>query len=552
VDLDRVAAVIRPRSPWEAIDLGFGMVRAWWRPLLPAWLATVAPVWCLLFLFLSGRPGLALFVLWWLRPLFDRVPLHVVSRCLFGDAPSAGTVAADLRQLWARDLLAALTVQRLDPARSFHLPVGQLEGLTGAARRRRKELLDRSGKAAAIWLTAACALFELVLVLALVGLISLLSPQEASLQSALQTAWADETLPYWLGVAIGGLAFLAFLIIEPFYVAAGFSLYLSRRTQLEGWDVEIAFRRLAGRLTGAGRGRGRAAAGVVMVLGLGSVLWAEPRPGVDPRPGVETPGYVHSPSGRHHQPSKDETPAFPPLPVGGRGWERGARGVRGLAAATAADPAEVLRRVLASPDFRTRRKVTTWRLKDRKQEDKPRFELPSLRLPGELITVIAMFAGAVIVVILAALLVGVVRDWRRHGPRREGDEDKDALPEAVFGLDIRPESLPADVPAAAWAAWEQGDTAAALGLLYRGALACLVHRDGLEVAASWTEGDCLTVVRRRAAPASADYFTALTRAWQATAYAHRPPTGEEAKALCAGWRRHFFETAGAGATREAA
>jgi len=532
VDLDRVAAVIRPRSPWEAIDLGFGMVRAWWRPLLSAWLATVAPVWCLLFLFLSGRPGLALFVLWWLRPLFDRVPLHVVSRRLFGDAPPAGTVAADLRQLWGRDLLAALTLQRLDPARSFHLPVGQLEGLTGAARRRRKELLDRSGRAAAIWLTAACAMLELVLVFALLGLIGLLSPQEASLGSALQTAWADETLPYWLGLAIGGLAFAAFLIIEPFYVAAGFSLYLSRRTQLEGWDVEIAFRRLAGRLTGAGRGRGRAAAAVVMVLGLGSVLWAEPRPGVDPRPGVETPGYVHSPSGRHHQPSEG-TAAF----------------------ATAPDPAEVLRRVLASPDFRTRRKVTTWRLKDRapsREESGPRFQLPSFHIAGELITVIAMFAGAVIVVILAALLVGVVRDWRRRGPRRDGDEDRDALPEAVFGLDIRPESLPPDVPAAAWAAWEQGDPAAALGLLYRGALACLVHRDGLEVAASWTEGDCLTVVRRRAAPASAEYFAALTRAWQSTAYAHRPPTGEEAKALCAGWRRHFFETAGAGETREAA
>jgi hypothetical protein len=508
VNLDRVAAVIRPRSPWEAIDLGFSMVRAWWRPLLSGWLATVAPVWCLVFLFLSGRPGLALFILWWLRPLFDRVPLHVVSRCLFGDVPSAGTVAADLRQLWGRDLLAALTVQRLDPARSFHLPVGQLEGLTGAARRRRKELLNRSGRAAATWLTAACALLELVMVLALVGLITLLSPWEASLQAALQTAWADETVPYWLGVAFGGLAFLAFLIIEPFYVAAGFSLYLSRRTQLEGWDVEIAFRRLAGRLTGARRGRGRAAAVALLVLGLGAAGISE-------------------------------------------------AGVRGLAATTP-DPTQVLHRVLASPDFRTRKKVTTWRLKDGKpapEEKSPRFEPPSLRMPGELISVIAMFAGAVMVVILVALLIGVARNWRRRGPRGEADEDKDALPEAVFGLDIRPESLPPDVPAAAWAAWEQGDPAAALGLLYRGALACLVHRDGLEVAASWTEGDCLTVVRRRASPASADYFTALTRAWQSTAYAHRPPAGEETKVLCTGWRRHYSETtetAGMVGAREAA
>ena len=36
--------------------------------------------------------------------------------------------------------------------------------------------------------------------------------------------------------------------IEPFYVGAGFGLYLDRRTQIEGWDIEIAFRRMRLRL----------------------------------------------------------------------------------------------------------------------------------------------------------------------------------------------------------------------------------------------------------------------------------------------------------------
>ena len=185
MDLERVAAVIRPRSPWEAIDLGFGMVRAWWRPVGSAWLATVAPVWCLLFLLFSGKPGLALFILWWLRPLFDRVPLHVVSRCLFGAPPAAAEVAAELPKLWGRDLLAALTVQRLDPARSFHLAIGQLEGLSGPARRRRRSLLDLNGRSAAIWLTAACSLLELIAVGSLFGLINMLSPQGSRLGPAI-------------------------------------------------------------------------------------------------------------------------------------------------------------------------------------------------------------------------------------------------------------------------------------------------------------------------------------------------------------------------------
>jgi len=484
MDLERVAAVIRPRSPWEAIDLGFGMVRAWWRPVGSAWLATVAPVWCLLFLLFSGKPGLALLILWWLRPLFDRVPLHVVSRCLFGAPPAAGAVAAELPRLWSRDLLAALTVQRLDPARSFHLAIGQLEGLSGPARTRRKSLLDYNGRSAAIWLTAACSLLELIAVVSLFGLVNLLSPQGSRLGPAIQAAATDGNLPYWLGLVIGAFSCLAFLIIEPFYVAAGFSLYLSRRTMLEGWDVEISFRRLAGRLLKSTRGR---AAAVLFMLALGGL------------------------------------------------------GAASSFAATPADPSEAIHRILATPEFRTHHKVTRWLPKKAVPPSRPQNmpDLPDLTIASEVIRVVVFVIVGVLIGGLVILIVRGASAWLRRRPALP--EEAGALPEAVFGLDIRPESLPADVAAAAWAAWEQGDAAGALGLLYRGALACLVHRDDLEVAASWTEGDCLAVVRRRAGPAGAEYFGRLTRAWQSTAYAHRPPGREEAKALCDGWRQHYQE-----------
>jgi hypothetical protein len=42
---------------------------------------------------------------------------------------------------------------------------------------------------------------------------------------------------------------LAMTVVEPFYVGAGFGLYLNCRTRIEGWDVELAFRKLAARLT---------------------------------------------------------------------------------------------------------------------------------------------------------------------------------------------------------------------------------------------------------------------------------------------------------------
>jgi hypothetical protein len=36
---------------------------------------------------------------------------------------------------------------------------------------------------------------------------------------------------------------LAALFMEPFYVAAGFAMYLNRRVELEAWDIEQEFRR---------------------------------------------------------------------------------------------------------------------------------------------------------------------------------------------------------------------------------------------------------------------------------------------------------------------
>jgi hypothetical protein len=36
---------------------------------------------------------------------------------------------------------------------------------------------------------------------------------------------------------------IAVLFLEPFFVAAGFGMYLHRRAELEAWDIEQEFRR---------------------------------------------------------------------------------------------------------------------------------------------------------------------------------------------------------------------------------------------------------------------------------------------------------------------
>ena len=43
MDLEKVAAEIRPRQPYEAIDLGVDLGRLFWRRLWSSWFACVIP-----------------------------------------------------------------------------------------------------------------------------------------------------------------------------------------------------------------------------------------------------------------------------------------------------------------------------------------------------------------------------------------------------------------------------------------------------------------------------------------------------------------------------
>ena len=117
-------------------------------------------------------------------------------------------------------------------------------------------------------------------------------------------------------------------------------------------------------------------------------------------------------------------------------------------------------------------------------------------------------------------------------------------------LDVRPESLPDDVPSEAAQLWRAGDPVAGMSLLYRGALAKLVHAYDLSLDESATEGDCLAAVREAQGPV--DYFARLTFGWQCVAYAERAPSDEEARALWEGWGRTFGAGSGFGRDRGSA
>jgi hypothetical protein len=185
-------------------------------------------------------PWLPILVIWCAKPWLDRTILFVLSRAAFGQRTVPADVWRAQRQVWWSQLLFTWTVQRLSPWRSMTQPVYQLEGLSIWKTGARVRQIRRRSMGSAMMMTHAFCLSETALTLALLSLAFWLAPSGRS--------------PELIDILSGGpAAFLllayalayamAVLFLEPFYVGAGFAIYLNRRAELEAWDIEQEFRR---------------------------------------------------------------------------------------------------------------------------------------------------------------------------------------------------------------------------------------------------------------------------------------------------------------------
>jgi hypothetical protein len=107
-------------------------------------------------------------------------------------------------------------------------------------------------------------------------------------------------------------------------------------------------------------------------------------------------------------------------------------------------------------------------------------------------------------------------------------------PDFLFGLDVRAESLPADIAGAAQALAREGRLREALSLLYRGALVRFMD-EGVEFLAGDTEGDCVRRVDAVASVPRRSYFRRIVALWQSLAYAHRAVDARDVEALALDW-----------------
>jgi len=472
MQLDEVTAEIRPRSDWEAVDLGFALVRRdFWRCYVVWWLAvlvpTVAAGW-----WLWDHPLGFLVLFWWWKPAASRMVLFELSRRLFGEQPRWRESLREIPCAWTRRFFYRFTIGRLSPWLPVTLAVEDLEGLRGKAHKQRRQQLARRGEGPVMWIYLMGDLAACWFGLAILILVGMFIPdgQDGAWQTALHSFDpSDPTdIPLLILRVVVGCIMLAMSLTDMFFTGAGFGIYLNNRTWLEGWDVELALKRLARRL-----------GGTLMILLIGFLT-------------ISTVSMAQE----------------------------------------EAEPSQVIAEVKSHPDFKVHTVIDKVPKGSKKQSSWDwNLGGGTLEWLGNLLMYLIIGSLVAFIIwmiwtnrhLLTRKGIGIAK--ARQLPKAR----------VVMGLEVSPETLPDDIPRAALALWQNGRHREALGLLYRGAISQIIESARVEIRESDTERDCLHRVEQAGEMARPDYFRGITGAWMRLAYAgHRPDDGEM-EALCREW-----------------
>ena len=518
--IEDLQLVLRPRGGFQAADLGMALVRANARVIWLAWLAVLLPV--ALLLNLAGwyldKLWLAGLLLWWLKPVFERIPLFVISRAAFGEQVSVGQTLGAQWRFGLGSLPAYLLWRRLGLARSLMMPVDMLEGGTGSLRRQRRHaLLGDYGMAALVtWLMAH---IELLLSVGIVALSGMMVPPDM-LSDTARELWeiirsGDNT---YTSLALNVLGVVAMSVIGPLYVGAGFGLYLDARTRREAWDLELGLRRLRQRLQALQQPLCAAllAIGMSLLLGLSAPAQAQDNSPATPSKqvsDVDGPGPMKRATSDTPLPDTADIndPAAAPRP------------------GNAADPAsqQAFSRAVVQayqhPDFGQQRQRSERISEDEsKPQDRPKRDFPAVL--KSLIELVAQAGSVALYAVLLIVLVLIVLAARRWLPWLRWQRRKDTQTEIEQHALNLPEALPDGIAEHAQRLWQQGHGRQAMALLYRGSVAALDRLGQQPLPPGATEAQCLRASRSLPEAGQRELFADTVRSWQQTAWAGQLPS----------------------------
>jgi len=239
--VEAFAIRLRSRNNLEAADMGARLCQSVAPSVYRCYAFVALPVFALALATVEIAQWLPPLLIWLSKPWLDRTILFVLARAAFGQTTSIHDVWREQRQVWWSQLLRTWIFQRLSLWRSLTQPVIQLEGLSGSELRDRIRQI-RLGKArSGAGFTTAFSIVENVLYFSLISLSLWFAPQGH--EPDLYEIFLGDGETTLISAVLTATYAAVVLFVEPFFVAAGFALYLNRRVELEAWDIEQEFRR---------------------------------------------------------------------------------------------------------------------------------------------------------------------------------------------------------------------------------------------------------------------------------------------------------------------
>ncbi len=244
--IENIRIALVERNPWQAIDMGFNIARQFYLPLLKSYLLGFGIICLPLIAVLYYYPFWAALLIWYLKPLFEVGPQLILSRLIFSEEFSNRQIAHITFNAMKKYFWLALFHLRLSIRRSFIMPVYLLEQLPSEPRKKRLKMLSLGQSQGPVSLTVLLSHAEMLFYLVILFIVYQFIPEyeRANPFILLQQEKTDLAIE-WFSITSWLIAMIA---VAPFYVCGGFALYLNKRIELEGWDIELSFKKIKNRL----------------------------------------------------------------------------------------------------------------------------------------------------------------------------------------------------------------------------------------------------------------------------------------------------------------